>query len=115
MRAAAALAAGRTRSGDLPVVRSVAAGPSSASQGEGLHRFSDRAPWFCTVANRFHRAVRREKATAILLCATELIEYDAFAAMHEAGSGTFETSRHDPGKSASRVKAAMRWTSSENR
>jgi DNA-binding transcriptional LysR family regulator len=52
---AATLAAGRTRSGDLPVVRSVAAGPSSASQGEGLHRFSDRAPWFRTVANRRRR------------------------------------------------------------
>ena len=32
--------------------------------------------------------MRREKATAILLRATELIEYDGFAAMYEAGSGT---------------------------
>ncbi len=48
---AATLAAGRAGSGNLPIVCSAAAGPSSGSQGEGLHRFSDRAPRLRTVAN----------------------------------------------------------------
>jgi hypothetical protein len=43
------------------------------------------------VANRFYRAERREKATAIR--ATELIEFDAFAAMHEAGSDVVDGAR----------------------
>ena len=42
---------------NLPIVCSDAARPSSGSQGEGLHRFSDRAPRIRTVANR-HRTRR---------------------------------------------------------
>src|ERR1700720_3708898 len=38
-------------SGNLPIVCSTAAGPSPGSQGEGLHRFSDRARRRGTMAN----------------------------------------------------------------
>jgi hypothetical protein len=54
---AATPAAGRAGSGNLPIVCSAAAGPSSGCQGEGLRRFSDRAPRLRAVANR--RRTRR--------------------------------------------------------
>jgi hypothetical protein len=37
------------------------------------------------------------------------------AALHESGSGTSETSRRDPSKSAYGVKAVVQRTSSEDR
>src|SRR5262249_18698860 len=87
--AAAALAAGRTRSGDLPVVRSVAARPSSASQSEGLHRFSDRAPGLRTVATRFHRAERQEKAPPRRgLVSGGMRKEGPFSAIRQFGSGS---------------------------
>ena len=36
---------------NLPIICTAAAGPSPGSQGEGLRRFPDRAPWLRTVAN----------------------------------------------------------------
>src|SRR5215210_7424171 len=46
-----------------PEIYPDAAGPSSGSQGEGLHRFSDRAPRLRTVANGRQQIARMSAAT----------------------------------------------------